>query len=66
VIVGRKSRLLDALSLGAVVPELQITLRVQSTLLEQLSFFCENILQSDTLVGEDLDMSAIDLEMYER
>jgi hypothetical protein len=60
VIVWRNSRLLDALSLGTVIPELQVALRIQSTLLEQLSFFCENIFQSDALVGEDLDMSAID------
>jgi hypothetical protein len=53
------SRLLGAFSLGTVVPELHVALRIQSTLLEQLALLCEDVFQSDTLVGEDLDKSTV-------
>lgn len=53
------SRLLGAFGLGTIVPELHITLRIQSTFLEQLTLLCEDVFQGDTLVGEDLDKSAV-------
>jgi hypothetical protein len=65
LIGGRKSRLLDTLVLGTVIPELHVALGVQSTLFEKLTLFCENVFECDTLVGEDLNMSAADYETDE-